>query len=660
MKNIGIVIQGRVKSSRLPKKILKKIDDKTLIEWIIKRVKKTNVKNIILATGNIKENLELKKICYNEKIKFFKGSEQNVLERFYKVSKKYKLDAIIRVCADNPFIDSDEINLLIKEFKKTKAKKDYYFNHRNYKNTTYADGFGAELLKFSTLESLVNLVKDNFHREHVTSFIWSNKKNYKMFPCKTNIDKKYHHVVCDINTKSDFKKIETFIKEKKISFKDNAKNIAQLYSLFEIEKCLKDLFNLNRSLAGEDNRKTLKYLKNIIPIKIKNFSSGERVFDWKIPNEWSVKEGYIKDFSGKDLVNIKNNYLHVASYSQPVKKLIKLNDLKKKIFTSNLAEAIPYRTLYYKKDWAFCMTKKNLKKINKSKFKNKKFEVCIKSKFQKGKMNFGELLISGKSKKEVLISTYICHPSLANDNLSGVILTTLLARFIQSIPNLKWSYRIIFIPETIGAIAYINKNLEIIKKIDFGFNISCVGGTGKISYKESWDKNHFLNNMVKKILLKDKIKFKKYKYDIHGSDERQYSYCGSSINILSIHKDKYYDYKQYHTSLDNLNFVKDKQIFETLLVYKKIINELEQQKIFRLKNSYCEPMLSKHNLYPETGGALLPSLKKKNQIDKILWILFKTNGKNTIEEISKELKIKKNEIDDLIFHLEKKKIIEHI
>ena len=123
--------------------------------------------------------------------------------------------------------------------------------------------------------------------------------------------------------------------------------------------------------------------------------------------------------------------------------------------------------------------------------------------------------------------------------------------------------------------------------------------------------------MVKKILLKNKIKFKKYKYDIHGSDERQYSYCGSSINILSIHKDKYYDYKQYHTSLDNLNFVKDKQIFETLLVYKKIINELEQQKIFRLKNSYCEPMLSKHNLYPETGGALLPSLKKKNQIDKI-------------------------------------------
>ncbi len=411
-------------------------------------------------------------------------------------------------------------------------------------------------------------------------------------------------------------------------------------------------------MAGSENRKTLNYIKRDIPIKIKSFSSGQKVFDWKIPKEWKIKDGYIKDYNGNKIIDIKNNYLHVASYSQSVKKKINFVDLKKKIFTSKLKNAIPYRTLYYKNDWSFCVSKNDLKKINY--LKNKKFEVCINSNFKNGKMNYGELIIPGRSKKEVLISTYICHPSMANDNLSGVILTTLLAKYIKNLPKLKWSYRIVFIPETIGAIAYIKKNLKKLKKIDFGLNISCVGGKGGMSYKEAWNQNHFLNSLIKKVFLKNKIKFKKYPYDIHGSDERQYSYHGLSINIPSIHKDKFYDYKEYHTSLDNLDFVKDHQIFKTFLIYKQLIKELEKQKIYILKNKYCEPMLSKHKLYPNTGGSLLPSTKIKNNIDKILWILFKTNGKKTINEISKELKIKHIDVENLISVLQEKKIIKHI
>ena len=660
MKKIGIVIQARINSTRFHSKVLKHLDDKTLIQWIIKRLKKTQIKNIILATGNLKENLKLKKICNQENIQFFKGSEKNVLKRFYYAAKKYKLDAIIRVCADNPFVDSEEINHLIRTYKKTNYKNDYYFNHRNYNKITYADGFGAELFKFSTLEKLYKNASTHSDKEHVTSLVWGKKIHFKVLPCKTNIDKKYHHVVCDINNKNDYKKIKKFIKEKKITFKDNSKKISKLFSLYEIDTHLKDLFNVNRSLAGNENRKTLNYIKNEIPLKIKSFSSGQKVFDWKIPNEWKLKNAYIKDYKGNYIIDIKNNYLHVASYSQSVKKKISFNDLKKKIFTSKLSKAIPYRTLYYKKDWAFCMNKIDYKKIKKLEFKDKKFEICIDSEFKKGKMNYGEILIPGKSKKEILISTYICHPSMANDNLSGVILTTLLARYISNIPNLKWSYRIIFIPETIGAIAYINKNLDIFKKIDFGLNISCVGGKGGISFKESWNPNHFLNQLVKKISIKSKIKFKKFKYDIHGSDERQYSYCGSSINILSIHKDKFYDYKEYHTSLDNLEFVKDNQIFDTFLIYKELIQEIEKQEIYKLKNEYCEPKLSKYNLYPDTGGSMLPSLKIKNQTDQILWILFKTNGKNTISEISEKLSINKNQIKNIIRILKKKNIIKHI
>ena len=663
MKKIGIIIQARVNSIRLRGKVLKYLDDKTLIEWVIKRLKKTQIKNIILATGNLKDNLKLKKVCDQENIQFFRGSETNVLDRFYHAAKKYKLDAIIRVCADNPFVDSEEIDHIIKAYKKTNFKYDYYFNHRNYNKVAYADGFGAELFKFSTLDKLYKNAFTKSDKEHVTSLIWGKKIHFDMLPCKTSINKKYHHIVCDINNLNDYIKIKKFIVKKKISIHDSSKKISKLFSLYEIDEYLQDLFNVNRSLAGNENRKTLNYIKNelpYLPFKIKSFSSDKKVFDWKIPKEWSLKNGYIKDYKGNHIIDIKNNYLHVASYSQPVKKKISFYELKKKIFTAKLSKAIPYRTLYYKKDWAFCMNKIDYRKINNPELKDKKFEICIDSEFKKGKMDYGEILISGKSKKEVLISTYICHPSMANDNLSGIILTTLLARYIGNIPNLKWSYRVIFVPETIGAIAYINGNLDIFKKIDFGLNISCVGGKGGISFKESWNSNHFINQLVKKFFKKNKIKFKNFKYDIHGSDERQYSYCGSSINIASIHKDKFYDYKEYHTSLDNLDFVKDNQIFETFLIYKRVIQELEKQEIYKLKNEFCEPMLSKYDLYPHTGGSILPSQKINNLTDKILWILFETNGRNTLSEIAEKIGIKKNEMGNIIKILKEKKIIKHV
>ena len=232
MKKIGIIIQARANSSRLKGKIFKYLDNKTLLEWVIKRLKKTKNKNIILATGNLKKNLQIKKICKKEKINFFVGSENNVLDRFYRAAKKYKLDVIIRVCADNPFVDKDEINLLVKEYKKTKCNNDYYFNHRNYDEVTYADGFGAELIKYKTLETLFNSATKIADKEHVTSYIWNNKKLFKMLPCSTKIDKKYHHIICDINTINDLKKIRLFIKNKRIKFKDSAKKISKLFSSF--------------------------------------------------------------------------------------------------------------------------------------------------------------------------------------------------------------------------------------------------------------------------------------------------------------------------------------------------------------------------------------------------------------------------------------------
>ena len=662
MKKIGIIIQARTDSSRLKKKILKPIDDKNLIEWVIKRVKKSEVKKIILATAKKKDNIYLKNLCNKEKIIFFEGSEKNVLDRFYKTSLKHNLDAIIRVCADNPFVDYKEINFLIKRFNTSQSGDNYFFNHKNYGDNTYADGFGAELISFKTLKKIYGLAKKSYDKEHVTSYLWKNIKKFNFIPCKTNIPVRYHSIVADINTDFDYKKITSFVKSKKIQLNHSAKIISKKYSDFEIDYSLNKLFKLNRSLTGSANRVTLKHIQKIVPIKIKKIKSGTKVSDWTVPKEWKVKKAHILDDTGKRLIDFKDNNLHLASYSQPIKKKIRFEELKKNIFTHKIKNAIPYRTLYYKKSWAFCLSQLQLEDVKKklNKTKTKKASIEIDSKFFNGCMNYGEILIKGRSKKEVLISTYICHPSMANDNLSGMILGTLLARFLYMKFDLKWSYRIIFVPETIGAIAYTHLNKNKLKSINFGFNISCVGGKGGISIKKTWDNKHFINTITKETLLENKINFKEYKFDIHGSDERQFSSSGLRVNLLSVHKDKYYDFKEYHTSLDNLNFVNGKQINYTFNIYKKIIQKLEKVSIYKVRNPYSEPMLSKYDLYPKIGGSLLPSKIENKNLENILWILFNCDGKKSLDELDKILNINKKNFTHLINILIKKKLIIHV
>ena len=222
-------------------------------------------------------------------------------------------------------------------------------------------------------------------------------------------------------------------------------------------KYLKKLFPLSRSITGKYNRKTLKILSEIIPIKIKFFKSGTKVYDWRIPGEWLIKDAYIKDKKGNKIVDYKINNLSVVNYSININKKLYWSDIKNKIHKHpTLKKAIPYRTSYYKKNWGFCVTDKQYKIL--SKYKDR-LELKIDSSINKnGKLNYGELLIKGRRKKEVLISTYICHPGMANDNLSGILVTCLLSAYLKSKKNLKWSYRVIFVPETIGAVAYLNRN----------------------------------------------------------------------------------------------------------------------------------------------------------------------------------------------------------
>ena len=653
---ITAIVQARTGSNRLKNKMNIYLSELKILEWVLIRLKKNKKINKFIVATTTKDEKPIIKIAEKYNYSIFKGDENDVLNRFYLCAKKNKAKIVIRVCADNPFIDSNEINSLIKYFLKNKL--DYAYNTMQTKINLNADGFGAEIFTFKALEKANKLAKTKQDREHVTKFIREKKYifNSACLPAKNGLN--FPYLKFDINTSQDLKKIKKLITDFKINTNTSAMNIIRSNMTKKIDDMLYKLFPMNRSLTGLDNKKTLDEIKKIIPLNIKKIQSGKKVYDWKVPQEWHVKEGWIKDHTKKKIVDFKNNNLHLVGYSQKFSGFLTSKDLLKKTHHHpKLSNAIPYKTSYYNKDWGFCVNKKIYNKIRLSK---KKFEIKIDSTFKKGNLIYGELLIKGKSKKEILISTYICHPSMANDNLSGIILTTYLAKFIKGFKNRYWSYRIIFLPETIGAISYCKINENKMKNIDFGLVICNVGGKGNYGYKKSFDSNHFLNNAVENLFNELKINPKIYPFDINGSDERQYSSQFFGINICSIFKDKYYEFKEYHSSADNLNYVKSENIFNTLKIYQKLIEYIESQIIFKSTKTKCEAMLSKYNLYPKIGGDILPSNNKLSKLDITLWIMFLSDGKRTVEQVAKYLDLKKPDVINIYQNFEKKKLVERV
>jgi len=291
---------------------------------------------------------------------------------------------------------------------------------------------------------------------------------------------------------------------------------------------------------------------------------------------------------------------------------------------------------------------------------DEEYEVFIDSELSDGSMSLGELIIKGKSKKEYLLFCYICHPSMANDSLSGVITTAFIAKELLKIQDrLEHSYRIVFVPETIGAIAYCANNEKAMKEIDNGLVITTCGGLGDFGYKQSWEENNFINEMIEDVFNENNINFKTYPFDIHGSDERQYSSQGFKINCATISKDRYYEYGYYHTSLDNLDFVNAKNLNKTLDLYLQLINKMDKNIVYRNLHPNCEVMLSKHDLYPKTGGAQLPN-SNVSALDIILWILYYCDGSINLYEISQKLKIDISLVYKETKQLENKKILKII
>jgi len=397
---------------------------------------------------------------------------------------------------------------------------------------------------------------------------------------------------------------------------------------FPMIKWAKDLFPLCRSLTGDGTRKTLRYFQNINnEFKILNFKSGKKVFDWSIPLEWNIKDAYIEHNSKKKFAEFKKNNLHILGYSMPVNKVIKKEELLKHIYSQkDQPNSIPYVTSYYKKRWGFCMTENTKKKLPSGNYK-----VLINSTLSKGIMEIMHAKISGKSKKEIFFSSYVCHPSMANNELSGPVLLNAIMQYLKTkYPKSFYSYRFVLLPETIGSIAYLSKFKNILKKnVICGFNLTCVGDEREYSVINSPEGNTLADYSLESALI-GKKNVKSYSFLHRASDERQY--CAPNIDLPLCRFSKSKDYPEYHTDKDDFKVVTEKGLDQSLDVFKDIIDAFETG-LYPKTKILCEPNLGKRNLYP----TISQKGSYNNELVMRMDLIALSNGKNSIFKISKLL-----------------------
>ena len=418
----------------------------------------------------------------------------------------------------------------------------------------------------------------------------------------------------------------------------------------EIHALAKRLFRFNRSITGEGVRQTLSELKNIIPsLQVHSFYSGTAVFDWTIPKEWKVNDAYIVAPNGKKICKFSDSNLHLLGYSIPFKGKMALAELKEHLYTlPEQPNAIPYITSYYKERWGFCLTHQQFESLV-----DGEYEVFIDSELFEGELNYGELFIKGQSEKEIFLSTYICHPSMANNELSGPTVVTYLAKWLSEKIKRRYSYRIIFIPETIGSIAYLSLNHKQMKeKIIAGFNVTCVGDDRAYSYVPSRDGKTVSDDIALHVLKWIDPNFVRYTWFDRGSDERQYCSPGIDLPIATITRTKYGEYPEYHTSLDDLEtVVTPRGLDGGYWALRRAICALERNK----KYSVCvlgEPQMGKRGLYPT-----LSSRKSTEEVKLMMDFISLCDGQTSLLKIADRLNVPIWDLYDFCEKLEKHKVL---
>lgn len=413
----------------------------------------------------------------------------------------------------------------------------------------------------------------------------------------------------------------------------------------DMYRLVEDLYPICRSITGEGVRETLRHLSRRVPIEIHEVPTGTQAFDWTVPKEWNIRDAYILNGSGERLVDFRLSNLHVLNYSRPFRGRVPLGELREHLFSlPEKPDWIPYRTSYYKENWGFCVSQRQADALLEP-----EYEVCIDSDLENGSLTYGECRIQGSTDQEVLFSCHICHPSLCNDNLSGIALTTMLAMHLCTLKT-RFSYRFLFIPGTIGAIVWLSRNENIVPKIRHGLVVACVGDPGNPVYKKSRRGDAEIDRAVLHVLGKRGTGFTVREFSPYGYDERQYCSPGFDLPVGSLTRSPHGAYPEYHTSGDDLNLVRPEYLADSLSIYLDVIEILEANSVYMNLCPKCEPQLGKRGLYRSLGG--YPDAGDRELA--MLWVLNMSDGKHSLLDIGERsgltFKLIRGAVDILLEH----------
>ena len=412
------------------------------------------------------------------------------------------------------------------------------------------------------------------------------------------------------------------------------------------------LFPICRSITGDGVRETLRVLQSVCPaMTLHEVPTGTQVFDWVVPKEWNIRDAWIKNSKGEKILDFAKSNLHVMGYSIPVNQKVTLEELLPLIHTQpDQPDAIPYVTSYYKERYGFCMSQEQ-----KDALQDDTYHIYIDSDLKDGSLTYGEILIPSTegNKDEIFLSTYVCHPSMANNELSGPAVTVYLAKWLLEKTHRRYNYRIIFIPETIGAITYLSQHLpEMKKNIRAGFNISCVGDDRTYSYVASRYGNTLADKVAKNVLSFRYPEYKRYSFLQRGSDERQYNAPGVDLPVCAVCRSKYAEYPEYHTSKDNMGLISPTGLQGAYEVYRDMIEALEYNHKYKIQ-CLGEPQLGKRGLYP--------TISQKGQHELVAALtdfIAYADGTNDIIDISNKIQIPVRNLIPVVKILLKNKLIE--
>jgi aminopeptidase-like protein len=380
---------------------------------------------------------------------------------------------------------------------------------------------------------------------------------------------------------------------------------------------IEELYPICRSLTGDGVRSTLCRISQDIPIEIHEVPSGTRVFDWTVPDEWNIKDAWVKDSNGRKIIDFTSHNLHVVGYSSQVRKKMALSELKMRLFSlPEQPELIPYRTTYYKETWGFCIPHQDLVLLGED-----EYEVFIDSTLAPGSLSYGEYYIPGDSIDEVLISCHTCHPSLANDNLAGIAVGVALAQQLSRAPR-RLSYRFVFAPATIGSITWLALNEALIPRIKHGLVLTCAGDPGSLTYKKTRGGNAIIDRAMQHVLETGGSAYRIIEFQPYGYDERQYGSPGIDLPVGCLMRSQHGKFPEYHTSGDNIDFVKAEYLVDTMTNALAVFDVIEQNGVFLNLKPRCEPQLGNYGLYGCGGG------QRKGEFDELalLWVLNQSDG----------------------------------